>query len=64
MAHAVIDIKHAQDVNDAIEEWVITDKEKRDVIQVAKTTLFLTGQILESVAQTYLEKQENLALTA
>ncbi|MCL1126874.1 iron-containing redox enzyme family protein [Shewanella surugensis] len=64
VAHAVIDIKHAQDVNDAIEEWVVTDKEKRDVIQVAKTTLFLTGQILESVAQTYLEKQENLALTA
>jgi hypothetical protein len=53
VAHAVIDEKHAEEVNNAIDRWVITDKEKSAVKQVARTTLFLTGQILESVANEF-----------
>lgn len=55
VAHSVIDEKHAQDVNNAIEKWVETDSEREEIIQVAKTTLYLTGKILESVAENYLE---------
>lgn len=53
VAHAVIDEKHAEDVNNAIDRWVISDEEKAAVKQVARTTLFLTGQILESVANEF-----------
>ncbi len=64
IAHAVIDEKHADDVNNAIDRWVHTEKEKEDVKQVARTTLFLTGQILESVAQEYLNERPDLKLSA
>jgi hypothetical protein len=64
VAHAVIDEKHAEDVNNAIDRWVITDEEKEAVIQVAKTTLFLTGQILEMVAEQYLTERPELRLSA
>lgn len=53
VAHAVIDEKHAEDVNNAIDRWVISDEEKDAVRQVARTSLFLTGQILESVANEF-----------
>ena len=64
IAHAVIDEKHAEDVNNAIDRWVITDEEKESVKQVAKTTLFLTGEILEAAAEQYLSEKEELKLTA
>ncbi|NVK36456.1 MAG: iron-containing redox enzyme family protein, partial [Gammaproteobacteria bacterium] len=38
IAHAVIDEKHADDVNNAIDRWVHTDEEKAEVKQVARTT--------------------------
>lgn len=53
IAHSVIDAKHADDVNKAIERWVSTDQDKQAVKQVARTTLYLTGQILESVANEF-----------
>lgn len=64
IAHAVIDEKHADDVNNAIDRWVITEEDKEAVRLVAKTTLFLTGQILENVAQEYLNERENIKLSA
>ncbi|MFT6260177.1 MAG: hypothetical protein ACJA0E_000777 [Bermanella sp.] len=64
VAHAEIDIKHAQDVHNAIDRWVITDEEKESVIQVAKTTLFLTGQIFESVANEYILEKDESRLSA
>jgi len=53
VAHSVIDVRHAKDVNEAIERWVETDEDKMAVRQVARTTLYLTGQILESVANEF-----------
>ncbi|WP_439886114.1 iron-containing redox enzyme family protein [Pseudomonas sp. MBLB4123] len=53
IAHSVIDAKHAEDVNNAIIRWVESDEDKEAVKQVARTTLFLTGQILESVANEF-----------
>jgi hypothetical protein len=64
IAHAEIDIKHSEDVHRAIDRWVISDKEKASVLQVAKTTLFLTGQIFESVAQEYILEKEAERLSA
>jgi pyrroloquinoline quinone (PQQ) biosynthesis protein C len=53
IAHSVIDAKHADEVNNAIERWVTTEEERQAVKQVARTTLYLTGQILESVANEF-----------
>jgi len=64
IAHAVIDEKHADDVNNAIDRWVETEEEKESVRQVARTSLFLTGQILECVAEQYLQDKPELRLTA
>ena len=64
IAHAEIDIKHAEDVHRAIDRWVISDEEKESVIQVAKTTLFLTGKIFENVASEYLLEREEARLSA
>jgi hypothetical protein len=56
IAHASIDEKHSADVNHAIEQWVVTEEDKAAVRQVARTTLFLTGQIMESVARDVAEE--------
>ena len=53
IAHSVIDAKHAEDVNNAIERWVTTEEQRQAVKQVARTSLYLTGQILESVANEF-----------
>jgi thiaminase len=50
VAHAKIDEKHIDQVTDCIERFVKTPAEEALVRQVAKTTIFLTGQLLEQVA--------------
>ncbi|WP_076585764.1 iron-containing redox enzyme family protein [Vibrio ostreicida] len=57
IAHADIDVQHALDVENAILDWVSSDEERESVKQVARTSLYLTGKILEGVAHQYLEKQ-------
>jgi hypothetical protein len=49
VAHAVIDVKHAEAVRHAIEQYARTDTERRLVLQVARTTLRLTGALLNEV---------------
>ncbi len=53
VAHAIIDAKHSEEVNAAIDRWVVTDEEKAAVKQVARTTVYLMGKILESVADEF-----------
>ena len=53
VAHAIIDEKHSEQVNAAIDRWVVTDEEKEAVKQVARTTVYLMGKILESVADEF-----------
>lgn len=48
VAHSSIDEKHSKEVRDAIQAWVRTDADAIAVKRVARTTLYLTGQILES----------------
>jgi len=50
VAHAKIDEKHIDQVTDCIDRFAKTPAEQALVQQVAKTTIFLTGQLLEQVA--------------
>jgi pyrroloquinoline quinone (PQQ) biosynthesis protein C len=49
-AHAEADVDHIQQVEDAIERFAVTEEQQVMVAQVATTTLFLTGQLLDQVA--------------
>lgn len=48
VAHSSIDEKHSKEVRDAIRTWVRTEADASAIKRVARTTLYLTGQILES----------------
>ncbi len=51
VAHASIDEKHSAQVHACIERYATTPSDQALVRTVAQTTLFLTGQMLEQVAQ-------------
>jgi len=51
VAHATIDEKHIDQVTDCIKRFATSPSEELEVQQVAKTTLFLTGQMLEQIAE-------------
>lgn len=50
-SHAQADVAHIQQVEEAIERFAITPEEQALVVKVARTSLFLTGQLLEQVAR-------------
>jgi len=50
-SHAQADEAHIQQVTDAIERFAVTPVDQAQVVQVARTTLFLTGQLLDQVAR-------------
>lgn len=49
-AHAEADEAHIRQVTEAIEKFAVTEAEQAMVVKVARTTLFLTGQLIEQVA--------------
>ncbi|RYG11478.1 MAG: iron-containing redox enzyme family protein [Burkholderiales bacterium] len=49
-SHAQADEAHIQQVTDAIERFATTPADQSLVLKVARTTLFLTGQLIEQVA--------------
>ncbi|MBP7567972.1 MAG: iron-containing redox enzyme family protein [Burkholderiaceae bacterium] len=49
-SHAQADAEHIQQVEDCIERFALTPEQQEAVTTVARTTLFLTGQLLEQVA--------------
>lgn len=51
VAHAKIDQKHIDQVEECIRRYAISAEEQAVVKKVAQTTLFLTAQMLEQVAQ-------------
>lgn len=55
VAHSNIDAKHSVEVRNVIESYVQTPQQERAVIEVAETTLYLTGCILNNVAAEYLQ---------
>jgi len=50
-AHAEADEQHIVQVEDAIGRFAATPQDQELVLRVAKTTLYLTGQLLEEVAR-------------
>ncbi|MBV8667332.1 MAG: iron-containing redox enzyme family protein [Burkholderiaceae bacterium] len=54
VAHAKIDDKHIDQVTDCIERFAKTEAEQSLVTQVARTTIFLTGQMLEQIAAMHM----------
>jgi hypothetical protein len=50
-AHAQADAAHIQQVEEAIERYAVSPKDRAEVTQVARTTLSLTGQLLDQVAR-------------
>ena len=53
VAHSEIDSKHFEEVDEAITFCEPTKKEQEEIINVAVTTLSLTGLILEQVLREY-----------
>jgi hypothetical protein len=59
-AHQSIDTRHAQQVREAIERYARTDEQRRGVLEVARTTLFLTGAMLDAVLDSHLADPQGL----
>jgi len=55
VSHSDIDEKHAAEVRDVISEQVRTEEEQNAVIEVARTTLHMTGVMLEAIYETVVE---------
>jgi pyrroloquinoline quinone (PQQ) biosynthesis protein C len=58
VAHSDIDAKHSEEVAEAIRHSALVEADQRAMIDVARTTLYLTGQILEQVEREYAEQHE------
>lgn len=56
VAHSEIDSKHSAEVTDAITSCVSDEAELRDILNTAQVTLYLTGQMLDQVAERYTKK--------
>jgi hypothetical protein len=57
VAHSTIDARHAEEVKEAIAAHVRTEAEATQVVEVARTTLYLTGALLEGVVAAHLAAQ-------
>lgn len=53
VAHQGIDVKHAEQVRQAVRQFVITEEQAQAVCDVASTSLYLTGQILDCVLKSF-----------
>jgi hypothetical protein len=54
VAHQSIDTKHAQQVREAIDRYARTEKQRLGVLEVARTTLYLSGAMLDAVLDSHL----------
>ena len=66
VGHSAIDKKHLEDVIEAINDWCVTPEQQRDLIEVLRTTLSLTGSILNEAYEQYMEQklEQKLATVA
>ncbi|MBO1415386.1 iron-containing redox enzyme family protein [Streptomyces sp. FH025] len=53
VAHAEIDAKHSKEVKEQIERWAGTPDEQQAVLTVARTSLWLTGQLFDASLHAY-----------
>jgi len=64
IAHSDIDAEHSKEVRRVIEQFVTEERDQEKVIQVAKTTLYLTGKILDAATEVTLESKAEYLLTS
>ena len=57
VAHSEIDKKHLEDVIETIQDWCVTPQQQRDLVEVLRTTLSLTGSILNEAYDLYIDQQ-------
>ncbi len=60
VAHSTIDEKHAEEVRMAMQRAVKTEEDRRQIKEVARVTLWLTGQLMEEALRAYLAGEEGL----
>lgn len=60
VAHSTIDVKHAEEVREAIAESVATPEEREAVKRVADTTLYLSGRLMEAALEKHLAASQAL----
>lgn len=59
IAHQSIDAKHAEEVKEALAAHARTEHDADQAVEVARTTLYLTGAILEGVIAAHLAAQRS-----
>ncbi|NEO98788.1 MAG: iron-containing redox enzyme family protein [Symploca sp. SIO2E9] len=62
VAHSEIDKKHLEDVIETIHDWCVTPEQQRDLIEVLRNTLSLTGSIFNEAYEQYIEQQQQQQL--
>lgn len=60
VAHSTIDEKHSEEVRVAMERAVKTEEDRRQIKEVARVTLWLTGQLLEEALRAYLADENKM----
>ncbi|WP_152225706.1 iron-containing redox enzyme family protein [Pseudomonas sp. SCB32] len=60
VAHSTIDEKHFEEVRLAIGRAANTEEDRQQIKEVARVTLWLTGQLLEEALRAYLVGEESL----
>lgn len=60
VAHSTIDEKHSEEVRVAMERAVKTEADRSQIKEVARVTLWLTGQLLEEALRAYLAGEDNM----
>lgn len=63
VAHSEIDKKHLNNVIETICNWCVTSEQQRNLIEVLRNTLSLTGSILNEAYDQYIEQQQQQQLT-
>lgn len=61
VAHSSIDMKHADEVHEALLAWCDTEEKLAQVLDVARTSLYLTGEVINACAREYLGRPIALA---
>lgn len=57
VAHSAIDEKHSEEVRLAMQRAVRTDEDRRQIKEVARVTLWLTGQLMEEALRAFQVKE-------
>lgn len=61
VAHSTIDMKHADEVREVLVAWCDTEEKLAQVLDAARTSLYLTGEVINACAREYMGRPVALA---